>query len=156
MRKATEVLEREHKLINKAVAAMAQIVVQLEFRHAVSPEVLRNLLQFMREFGDQCHRRKEESYLFPYLESKGVPSTGCPLSALKGEHVKSRQLLADLNSAAAAYIAYINDAERGRLTLIQALQSLMALYPAPYLERRLSVIPNGRQDPCRDLRSLAR
>jgi hemerythrin-like domain-containing protein len=127
MRKATEALEREHKLINKAVAAMAQIVTQLEFRHAVSSEVLRDLLQFMREFSDQCHHGKEESYFFPYLESKGVPSTGCPLSALKGEHVKSRQLLADLNSAAAAYI---NDAERGRLTLIQVLQSLVALYPA--------------------------
>jgi hemerythrin-like domain-containing protein len=127
MRKATDALEREHKVINKAVAAMAQIVTQLEFRHTVSPEILRDLLQFMREFSDQCHHGKEESYFFPYLESKGVPSTGCPLSALKGEHVKSRQLLDDLNSAAASYI---NDAERGRLTLIQVLQSLVALYPA--------------------------
>ena len=127
MTKATDALEREHKVIQKAVAVMAQIVTQLEFRHAVSADVLRELLQFMREFSDQCHHGKEESFFFPYLESKGVPSTGCPLSALKGEHVKSRQLLDDLNSAAAAYI---NDAERGRLTLIQVLQSLVALYPA--------------------------
>lgn len=127
MGKATEALEREHKLINKAVAAMAQIVIQLEFHHAVGSEVLRDLLQFMREFSDQCHHGKEESYFFPYLESKGVPSTGCPLSALKGEHVKSRQLLTELNSAAAAYI---NDPERNRLTLIQVLQSLVALYPS--------------------------
>ncbi len=127
MQKATEALEREHKVIQKAVAVMAQIVTQLEFRHTVGAEVLRDLLQFMREFSDQCHHGKEESFFFPYLQSKGVPSTGCPLSALKGEHVKSRQLLDDLNSAAAAYI---NDAERGRLTLIQVLQSLVALYPA--------------------------
>ncbi len=127
MQKATEALEREHRVIQKAVAVMAQIVTQLEFRHTVSAEVLRDLLQFMREFSDQCHHGKEESFFFPYLESKGVPSTGCPLSALKGEHVKSRQLLDDLNSAAAAYI---NDAERGRLTLIQVLQSLVAFYPA--------------------------
>jgi hemerythrin-like domain-containing protein len=127
MKKATEALEREHKIIQKAVAVMAQIVIQLEFRHPVSPDVLRNLLQLMREFGDQCHHGKEESYFFPYLESKGVPSTGCPLSALKGEHMKSRQLLDDLNSAAAAYIG---NNEKGRLTLIQVLQSLVALYPA--------------------------
>ena len=127
MRKATEALEREHKVIQKAVAVMAQIVTQLEFRHAVSAEVLRDLLQFMREFSDQCHHGKEESFFFPYLEAKGVPSTGCPLAALKSEHVKSRQLLEDLNSAAAAYI---HDAERGRLTLIEVLQSLVALYPA--------------------------
>lgn len=127
MRKATEELEREHKLIQKVVAVMARIVVQLEFRHAVSAEVLRNLLQFMREFNDQCHHGKEESYFFPYLETKGVPSTGCPLSALKGEHAQSRRLMDELNSAATAYIEH---PERGRLTLIQVLQSLVALYPA--------------------------
>lgn len=127
MRRATEALEQEHKVIQKAVAVMAQIVTQLEFRHTVSAEVLRDLLQFMREFSEQCHHGKEESFFFPYLESKGVPSTGCPLSALRSEHVKSRQLLGDLNSAAAAYI---NDVERGRLTLIQVLQNLVALYPA--------------------------
>jgi hemerythrin-like domain-containing protein len=126
MRKATEALEREHKVIQRVVAVMAQVVTQLEFRHPVSAEVLRDLLQFMREFSDQLHHGKEESYFFPYLESRGVPSTGCPLSALKGEHAKSRQLLGDLNSAAAAYI---KDAEGGRLALIQVLQSLVALYP---------------------------
>ena len=127
MKRATEALEREHKIIQKAVAVMAQIVIQLEFRHPVTPDILRSLLQLMREFSDQCHHGKEESYFCPYLESKGVPSTGCPLSALKGEHMKSRQLLDDLNSAAAAYI---DNHEKGRLTLIQVLQSLVALYPA--------------------------
>src|ERR1035437_9373139 len=84
-------------------------------------------MQFMRVFGDQCHHGKEESNLFPLLEKRGVPDTGCPLSALKGEHVKGRQLMDDLASAAAAYIA---DKERGRPGLIQVLQSLITLYPA--------------------------
>lgn len=127
MAKATEALEREHKVIQKAVAIMAQLVEQLEMRHAVKPDILRDLLQFMRVFSDQCHHGKEESYFFPYLESKGVPSTGCPLSALKGEHAKSRQLMEDLSSATAAYIA---EPEKGRRTLIEVLQSLVILYPA--------------------------
>ena len=127
MTKATEALEREHKVIQKVVAIMAQLVEQLEMQHAVKPDILRDVLQFMRVFGDQCHHGKEESYLFPYLESKGVPSTGCPLSALRGEHAKSRQLMDNLNSATAAYIA---EPETGRLTLIQVLTSLVSLYPA--------------------------
>jgi hemerythrin-like domain-containing protein len=49
------------------------------------------------------------------------------LAALKGEHAKSRQLMDDLNSATAAYIS---EPERGRLTLVQVLQSLVSLYPA--------------------------
>ncbi len=127
MAKATEALEREHKTIQKVVAVMAQLVEQLEMRHAVKPDILRDLLQFMRVFSDQCHHGKEESYFFPYLESKGVPPTGCPLAALKGEHAKSRQLLNDLNSATSAYIS---EPEKGRLTLVQVLQSLVSLYPA--------------------------
>jgi hemerythrin-like domain-containing protein len=127
MAKATEALEREHRVIQKAVAIMAQLVEQLELRHAVKPDILRDLLQFMRVFSDQCHHGKEEGYFFPYLESKGVPSAGCPLAALKGEHAKSRQLLDDLNSATATYIS---EPERGRLTLVQVLQSLVILYPA--------------------------
>jgi hemerythrin-like domain-containing protein len=125
--KATEALEHEHKVIQKAVAVMAQLVDQLELRHIVKADLLRDLLQFMRVFSDQCHHSKEESYFFPYLESKGVPSTGCPLSALKAEHTKSRQLMSDLNSAVANYIG---DPVKGRLTLIQVLQSLVTLYPA--------------------------
>ncbi len=138
MTRATEALEREHKVIQKAVVVMALIVAQLEFRHAVSAEVLKGLLRFMREFSDQCHHGKEEIFFFPYLESKGVPSTGCPLAALRSEHVKSRQLLGDLNSAVAAYI---NNAERGRLTLIQVLQSLVVLYPAHIWKKDYLLFP---------------
>jgi len=125
--KATEALEREHQVIQKAVAVMARMVDQLELKHLVEADLLRDLVQFMRVFGDQCHHGKEESYLFPLLEKRGVPATGCPLSALKGEHVKGRQLMDDLASAAAAYIAA---EESGRLGLIQVLQSLITLYPA--------------------------
>ena len=127
MGKATEALEREHQVIQKAVAVMARVADQLELKHAVEADLLQDLVQFMRVFGDQCHHGKEETYLFPLLERRGVPATGCPLSALKGEHVKGRQLMDDLASAAAAYIA---DEESGRLGLIQVLQSLITLYPA--------------------------
>jgi hemerythrin-like domain-containing protein len=125
--KATESLEREHQAIQKAVAVMSRIVDQLELKHSVEADLLGDLIQFMRVFGDQCHHAKEESCLFPLLEQRGVPATGCPLSALKGEHVKGRQLMDEFASASAAYIA---DKEGGRLGLIQALQSLVTLYPA--------------------------
>jgi hemerythrin-like domain-containing protein len=125
--KATESLEREHQAIQKAVAVMARIVDQLELKHSVEADLLLDLIRFMRVFGDQCHHGKEESYLFPLLEQRGVPATGCPLSALKGEHVKGRQLMDEFASATATYIA---DKESGRIGLIQALQSLVTLYPA--------------------------
>jgi len=78
--KATEALEREHQVIQKAVAVMARMVDQLELKHSVEGDLLRDLVQFMRVFGDQCHHGKEESYLFPLLEKRGVPATGARLS----------------------------------------------------------------------------
>lgn len=127
MQKATDALENEHKVIQKAVATMAQLAEQLEMRHPLKADILRDLIEFMRVFSGQCHEAKEESYFFPYLESKGVPSSGCPLAALRSEHDKARQLMEHLNSATTSYI---NDPEEGRLTLIQVLQSLVTLYPA--------------------------
>lgn len=127
MGKATESLEREHESIQKAVAVMSRIIEQLELKHSVEADLLQDLIQFMRVFGNQCHHGKEESYLFPLLEQRGVPATGCPLAVLKSEHVKGRQMMGELASASAAYIA---DRESGRLGLIGALQSLVTLYPA--------------------------
>ncbi len=138
MTKATEALEREHKVIQKVVAIMAQLVEQLEMQHTVRADVLRDLLRFMRVFGEQCHHGKEESYFFPYLETKGVPPTGCPLAALRGEHANSRHLMDDLNSAAAAYISH---AEPNRLTLIQVLKSLVSLYPAHIWKEEYLLFP---------------
>lgn len=127
MGKATESLEREHQVIQKAVAVMARIVDQLEMKQSVEDNLLADLVQFMKVFGDQCHHGKEETYLFPLLEKRGVPGTGCPLGALKGEHVKGRQLMGELVGAIDAYVA---NKESGRSGLIQALQNLITLYPA--------------------------
>ena len=78
MGKATEALEREHQVIQKAVAVMARVADQLELKHAVEADLLQDLVQFMRVFDDQCHHGKEETYLFPLLESRGVPTEGTP------------------------------------------------------------------------------
>ncbi len=138
MGKATEVLEREHQVIQRAVAVMARIVEQLELKHSIDADILRELIRFMREFGDHCHHGKEESYLFPLLENKGVPSTGCPLAALKGEHVKGRQLTDDLAAAATGYIA---NQESGRVHLIEVLQGLITLYPAHIWKEEYLLFP---------------
>ena len=147
MARATEQLSREHKIIQRAVAVMAQLVEQLELRHQVDADLLRDLLRFMKEFSEQCHHGKEESFLFPYLESKGVPSTGCPLSTLRGEHAKTRQLMADLNSAVARYIVA---PEQARLTLIQVLQSLVVLYPAHIWKEEYLLFPMAEKILCAD------
>jgi hemerythrin-like domain-containing protein len=57
----------------------------------------------MREFADKCHHAKEEDILFPEMVRHGVPETGCPIAALRQEHVRGRQLVTSLAERTEAY-----------------------------------------------------
>jgi hemerythrin-like domain-containing protein len=121
-----EVLEEEHHFIQKVLGAMAVLVEALEAGEEVKIETLQEIVEFMRIFADKCHHGKEETHLFPALESKGVPTRGCPLGALISEHQKGRGLVADLAEATEAYTT------GGRLakeSLLKSFHALMDLYP---------------------------
>lgn len=117
-RKATETLEDEHRTIQRAVAAVTLFADKIETGGSVDPGLLDDIVRFFRVFGDECHHAKEEKLLFPLLESKGVPSQGCPLGALKKEHEKGRELVRQLA------------ATRDKEVLLPLLRSLVDLYPA--------------------------
>jgi len=121
---------------------MGRLVDNLEYHLEISPDVLRDLVQFIRIFGDQCHHNKEESYLFPLLEKNGAPATGCPLSVLRAEHQKSRHFTEILSTASADYIA---NHEAGRLALIEALQHFVELYPEHIWKEEFLLFPMTRK-----------
>jgi hemerythrin-like domain-containing protein len=125
IKKATDVLEQEHRIIEQAVAAMARLAEDVEQGETVEAEVLRDLLEFLRTFVDQCHHGKEETCLFPLLEKKGVPPTGCPLAALKHEHQSGRALVAQLVEISELYI---KQAPKAKNSLIGTLRRLVDLY----------------------------
>ena len=126
MTNATEVLEREHRTIEKVLAVMARVQEQLNLGHDIDAEILRDILQFMRIFCDQHHQAREESYLFPMLEARGVPPMGCPLAILKGEHEKILRLVNVLSESTAGYLA---DRRVGKPNLKEALHRLVVLFP---------------------------
>ena len=125
-RKPTDVLDEEHRVIHKVVAAMAPLVEALEGKQQVEPQVLRDIVEFMRTFADRWHHGKEEDHLFPALQEKGVPAGGCPLGALKQDHVEGRALVKALAEATEAYAG--GDAS-SRDALVGALKDLLDLYP---------------------------
>ncbi len=122
----TEVLEEEHRTIQKVVVAMAVLAQTLEDGGQVDPAVLQDIVAFMRTFADQCHHGKEEAHLFPALEKRGVPAHGCPLAALRHEHEKGRASVAAL---AEAVRAYGGGDPQAREALLGSLGALVALYP---------------------------
>lgn len=120
----TEVLEHEHHSIQQVVAGMAILVEDLQKGVKVPGEILRDLVEFLRTFADRCHHGKEETCLFPKLESKGIPPRGCPLGALKAEHEAGRKLVSQLAEVSKSYIEDGSESE----TLSSTLTSLVELY----------------------------
>ncbi|GLI38810.1 hemerythrin domain-containing protein [Geobacter hydrogenophilus] len=125
-KKPTDILEEDHHIVQTVVGVMATIAEGLDSGKVPDRGVLRDIVEFMRMFADRCHHGKEESHLFPLLEAKGVPVTGCPLGILIHEHQNGRKLVAELAEAAEAYGRGDTEAN-GRLRA--SLQGLVNLYP---------------------------
>jgi len=125
-KKPTDILEAEHRVIEKVIQAMAVLLKNLEMDRAVAIDDLQNIAEFMGVFGDTCHHGKEEKELFPLLIAKGVSAQGCPIAILTHEHEMGRQLVKGLRDAAAAYEK--KDAS-AKARLVKQLTGLTNLYP---------------------------
>jgi len=70
MTSPTEMLEEEHRFIAKVVGITPVLADRIKVGQAVSKDVLRNIVEFMRTFADKCHHGKEEDLLFQPLKKK--------------------------------------------------------------------------------------
>lgn len=125
-KKPTDILEEEHRIIEKIVKAMSVLAGRLEADKDIDVEDLQKVTEFMRVFGDKCHHGKEEKELFPLLAKKGVPMQGCPVAALTYEHEVGRKLVKELVEAA---VAYGKKDSLAKADLLKQLRGLMNLYP---------------------------
>src|ERR1035441_8249783 len=122
-----EMLEAEHRVIQKIVAGMSVLAEQLEDGEPVDVSLLENVVEFLRTFADRCHHGKEETFLFPALIRRGVPSHGCPIGGLTMEHQKGRVMVGEFADAIRGYAAGEPPA---RDNLVKSLRALVALYPS--------------------------
>jgi hemerythrin-like domain-containing protein len=121
-----DMLTYEHKYILKGVHGLSVIDEELDRDEPADPALRHRIVEFMRNFADACHHAKEEAALFPAMESKGVPRTGCPLGGLRAEHEKGRKLASALGDAADAYA----DGNSSAVEAIRhAIAGIRQLYP---------------------------
>ncbi|HVM42348.1 MAG TPA: hemerythrin domain-containing protein [Gemmatimonadales bacterium] len=110
--KATETLKHEHVVIGKALEILAAMAAGVE-AGTVPPEPdLRGVLAFFTDFADGCHHVKEETILFPALETAGLPRGRGPLAAMLDQHERGRRLVAAMRAAEPALAR--DPAARGR------------------------------------------
>jgi hemerythrin-like domain-containing protein len=134
----TDVLEAEHRAIERVVLAAVKLADALEAGGSVGAETMLQLVEFMRTYADKCHHGKEEAELFPMLARRGVPIRGCPLGTLTGEHIQGRALVAALHDAAVAQTA---GDPAAREAVSRSLRGISVLYPNHIWKEDYLLIP---------------
>jgi DUF438 domain-containing protein len=68
------------------------------------PGLLRDAAQYFQEYVDGCHNKKEEDYLFPLIEQRGIPRHGGPLAVMLSEHEQNHSILPRLVDLVDQYV----------------------------------------------------
>jgi len=98
--KATDLLKEDHQLVERALAALATAIVQLEQGAAVRPGFFLGIVEFLEGFVHSLHYRREEGVLFAAMERAGAPRTAGPLAVAIREHEEGRAATRAMRSAA--------------------------------------------------------
>jgi DUF438 domain-containing protein len=85
------------------------------------PGLLRDAAQYLQEYVDGCHNKKEENHLFPLIEQRGVPRHGGPLAVMLTEHEQGRSILPRLADLIAEYL-------RGNVGVLHQMREVFGEY----------------------------
>ncbi len=88
-----EYLVAEHEMIERAMAVLKEQLGKIQ-EGDQEPVKLQRAIDFLLEFGDKIHNKKEEDFVFPLMHERGIPSEGGPLGVMLMEHEAERTLLA--------------------------------------------------------------
>lgn len=122
---ATKILMEEHRVIEKVLSSLEASVARLEAGHSVRPGFFLDAADFIKEFADGCHHRKEEGVLFPAMESAGIPRHGGPIQVMLTEHEEGRRLTRAMREAAARLSAGDSHAENQVVSSARAYAALL-------------------------------
>jgi hemerythrin-like domain-containing protein len=87
----TEELRHEHEVVLLVLQGAEKMTAPTE---RPGRGTLGEMIEFFANFVDRCHHTKEEKYLFPKLEERGVPHHGGPIGVMLDEHDRGRSLVA--------------------------------------------------------------
>ncbi|MEE9554720.1 MAG: hemerythrin domain-containing protein [candidate division Zixibacteria bacterium] len=96
-------LMAEHKNILIGISLLEVGSNRLESGENVSPEIFRNLIDFIRNYADKYHHAKEEDILFVRLGKAGFPAEEGPIAVMLDEHNQGRSLVTALENANEQY-----------------------------------------------------
>jgi DUF438 domain-containing protein len=87
----------EHEMIERAMSVLKKNLDMIDGGKYDALQIQR-AVDFLLEFGDKIHNRKEEGCLFPLMQQRGVPVEGGPLGVMLMEHDAERRLLQQMSA----------------------------------------------------------
>jgi hemerythrin-like domain-containing protein len=100
--KATDVLRAEHRIIQTVLKCLAAATEEVAGGGSLDMGSSGQMLVFFREFVDACHHRKEEGYLFPAAQERGVTCKPGHVSILLAEHEEGRGYVRSMDASLSA------------------------------------------------------
>jgi uncharacterized protein len=94
-----ELLLNDHALIEKALVLIEK---EVKNNYIADLTTFKTLLDFLWDYGDQCHNMKEEKIYFPLLIDRGLPPGG-PIQVMLAEHDQERIYINELKKMIADY-----------------------------------------------------
>ena len=87
----------EHEMIERAMSVLKTNLDKLDSGD-YDPLQMQRAVDFLLEFGDKIHNQKEEGFLFPLMQERGIPIEGGPLGVMLMEHDAERRLLQQMTT----------------------------------------------------------
>ena len=98
---AIKLLEDEHKLILRGMRVAENMAKDFYVANKVNRDDLAQILDFIKNYADEFHHKKEEDVLFVWMSEKGFPIQGGPISVMLYEHDIGRAHVKTIDDALA-------------------------------------------------------
>lgn len=122
---STEPLREEHRVLETAMLAFAQLVREFEAGKALDRHRVWELAQSFKNFVERSHHAKED-FLLAMLRARGGSSAEFPIRTFYEEHQHLQTFLANLAKAAHEYLHVYHGTPD---PLARSLRELVDFYP---------------------------
>ncbi len=134
------ILIGEHEMIERAMDVLGRQLAEVG-TSTHDPVALQRAIDFLLEFWDKIHNKKEEDFLFPLLVEHGIPQSG-PIRVMLIEHQAERDLLHGMYAQAAELATAL---ERVRADFRRRGQEYLAIRAEHIWKENDILYPMGRR-----------
>lgn len=89
---AIDILMEEHRIVEKVLDSLETAANRLSEGDTIPMDFFIKAVDFIKNFADGSHHKKEEGILFVAMETNGMPQDAEPVSIFLEEHEEGRRL----------------------------------------------------------------